>query len=194
MKKFELIKTLVVLVVIAGAFTLVSCGGSKKTPGSARVKVDRPCRMFSDNNFFRGTGTAESPKEDMAVRIARTSALTELGRGIETTVKSVGDNYASQYTTGDAMEVKGKYEEMSRQVSSQTLNNVATACEEVFWDDTKKIYIAYIALQVGKDEVFNNVASRVSKDDKLAVDYEKAKFEKIFNEEMDKLAQEQSSR
>jgi len=45
-------------------------------------------------------------------------------------------------------------------------------------------------VQVSKDEVLNNIANRVSKDKKLQVDYDKMKFEQVFNEEMKKLESE----
>jgi len=36
----------------------------------------------------------------------------------------------------------------------------------------------------------NGVNNKLSKDDKLRVDYDKMKYEKIFNEEMEKLEKE----
>ena len=191
MKKLGLTKILF-LVVIAGSLTLVGCKGSKEatmTPGG--VKVEIPCGdYYSDANFFRGTGIATSPNISLAQSKARMDAVAKLSAGIETTIKAVGDQYSQQITVGDAMEVNEKFEEMTRQVVNQTVNNVGVACNETRFDEETKRYTVYMAVQVGKDEVFSGVADRISKDDKLKLDYDKMKFENIFNEEMEKLERE----
>jgi hypothetical protein len=53
------------------------------------------------------------------------------------------------------------------------------------------LYYSYIAVEMAKDDLMNNISSGVSKNQKLQLDYDRMKFEKIFNEEMGKLSKEQ---
>lgn len=68
------------------------------------------------------------------------------------------------------------------------MNNVAIACSKTLTKDGK--YKAFIAVEVAKDELLANIKDRISKDQKLQLDYDKMKFEQIFNQEMDKMASE----
>jgi len=77
---------------------------------------------------------------------------------------------------------------MTRSVVNQQLNNVATVCNKTFQKEGK--YSVYVAVEVAKDEMLNNISDRISKDDRLRLDYDKMKFENIFNEEMSKLENE----
>ncbi|MDX9845469.1 MAG: LPP20 family lipoprotein [Tenuifilaceae bacterium] len=189
MKKFELTKALFAVVVIAGAFTLASCGGGKKLTDGLGTKIVIPC---SDNDFpstrthFRGTGMGESTNLSAAKRKASTDARAALATGINSTIKAVTDRYTQDITVGDANEFNEKFEDMTRSVVNQEINNMATVCSETRQKDGT--YIVYVAVEVAKDELLNKVTQSISKDDRLRLDYDKMKFEQIFNQEMENLA------
>ena len=86
-------------------------------------------------------------------------------------------------------EFEQKFEQLTREVVNQQLNNVEVACYKTTQMKDGKFQV-FTAVQVSKDEVLNNIANRVSKDKKLQVDYDKMKFEQVFNEEMKKLESE----
>ncbi|MDR3226709.1 MAG: hypothetical protein LBT56_03450, partial [Prevotellaceae bacterium] len=44
----------------------------------------------------------------------------------------------------------------------------------------------YIAIEMSKELLVNNIANRISKDAKLQLDFDKHLFQKVFNEEMEK--------
>jgi hypothetical protein len=52
-------------------------------------------------------------------------------------------------------------------------------------------YTYYVAIEMSKEPVVNNVADRISKDAKLQLDFDKHQFQKIFNEEMEKFEAQQ---
>lgn len=189
MKKFELTKALFAVVVIAGAFTLASCGGGKKVSDGLGTKIVIPC---SDNDFpstrthFRGTGMGESTNLSTAKRKASTDARAALATGINSTIKAVTDRYTQDITVGSANEFAEKFEDMTRSVVNQEINNMATVCSET--RQKEGTYIVYVAVEVAKDELLNKVTQSISKDDKLRLDYDKMKFEQIFNQEMENLA------
>ncbi len=45
-------------------------------------------------------------------------------------------------------------------------------------------------IELDKESLLNNINGGVSKDEKLQIDHDKMKYEKIFNEEMEKLSNE----
>jgi len=69
------------------------------------------------------------------------------------------------------------------------LNNVATICNKKFQKDGK--YNVYVAIEVKKDELLQKIEKQISNDQKLQIDYDKMKFEQIFNQEMDDMANQQ---
>lgn len=192
MRKIELTKVIFAIAVIVGAFTLASCGGSKKaTKNAMGEELNIPCSdndYHSDKTHFRGTGQGKSQDLSTARRKANLDANAMLASSINRTIKSVTDRYTQDITVGDAREFAEKFEMMTRDVVSQELNNVSTVCNKTFQKDG--MYNVYVAVEVAKDELLNNISTKISKDDRLRLDYDKMKFENIFNQEMDKLAKE----
>lgn len=45
-------------------------------------------------------------------------------------------------------------------------------------------------MEMSRQSVFDDMNNKISKDQKLQLDYDKMKYEKIFNSEMEKLAEE----
>ncbi len=189
----KLTKNLFLALAVAGAFTMASCGGSKKaaTDNSMGTEVNVPCsdvEFHSDAKFFRGTGMGTSQDLSTAKRKASLDANTNLAASINRTIKSVTDRYTNERTFNDASEFEEKFEQLTRDVVNQELNNLSTVCSKTFNKDGK--YKVDVAVEVAKDELLNNIKDRISKDQKLQLDYDKMKFEQIFNEEMDKIANE----
>ncbi len=187
----KLAKTLVIVGAFAGAIVLSSCGGSKKASDDMGKEVNAPCsdnEYRSDQKTFRGTGIGISQDQSTSKRKASLDANNNLAASINRTLKSVSDRYTNERQIGNASEFEEKFEQMTRDVVNQELNNVAIACTKTFLKDGK--YTTYTAVEVPKDELLNNIKDKISKDQKLQLDYDKMKFENIFNEEMNKLANE----
>jgi hypothetical protein len=192
MKKFELTKILFIALLLVGAVSISSCGGKKKATSDALgTEVNTPCsdqEYRSDKNYFRGTGIGISSDLSTAKRKANLDANAMLAAGINRTIKSVTDRYTNERQFNDASEFEEKFEMLTRDVVNQELNNVAVPCTKTFQKDGK--YHVYTAVEVAKDELLNNIKDRISKDQKLQLDYDKMKFENIFNQEMEKMANE----
>jgi hypothetical protein len=177
---------------MGGAIALTSCGGGKAISDGLGKKIVTPC---SDNEYpstkthFRGTGIAESTNLSAAKRKANMDANDALAASVNRTIKSVQDRYTNDVTVGASSEFSEKFEQMTRSVVNQELNNVAAVCNETRQLEGK--YIVYVAVEVAKDELLNKITTSISKDDKLKLDYDKMKFENIFNQEMDALAKSQ---
>jgi hypothetical protein len=184
---------LMVLALLATTFTFTNCKSKKKAVDYSTVgrEVVTPC---SDNEFstnrthFRGTGIGESTNLASARRKASLDANAMLAASINRTIKSVTDRYTQDITVGNSNEFAEKFEDLTRSVVNQELNNVVTMCNKTFENGGK--YTVYLAVEVKKDELVENLSNRISRDERLRLDYDKMKFEQIFNEEMEKLSRE----
>ena len=187
MKKFELTKILF-LVLLAGAVSMTACG--KKSTKALGEEVEVPCDDYrTDKTTFRATGNGVSQDLRTAEDKALLTARQRLASSISTTLKSVTDRYTNERTFNDASEFEEKFENLTREVTNQELNNVATICNKKYQKDGK--YNVYVAIEVKKDELLQKIEKQITKDQKLQLDYDKMKFEQIFNQEMDKMASEQ---
>jgi uncharacterized protein (UPF0333 family) len=155
-------------------------------------EVITPCsdtEFRSDVKFFRATGMSSSQDQSTCKRKALLDANTNLAASVNRIIKSVTDRYTNERRIGAASEFEEKFDQLVRDVVNQQLSNVTTACSKMF-TKADGLYYSYIAVEVAKDELLNNINNNITKDQKLQVDYDKMKFEKIFNEEMDKLSKE----
>jgi hypothetical protein len=156
-------------------------------PGETRVAV--LCSgpdFFSDNKYFRANSVAESQNQANSKRMALSNARAELAGQIETTIKSVIDNYIQDVTVGNRSEFNQRYEGLSREVINQRLAGTRVICEELMRTSTG-LYKTYIAIELSGDDIVNAMNQRIAADDRLRLDYDYEKFKATFNGEMDQL-------
>lgn len=110
---------------------------------------------------------------------------------INSNTKSVTDRYVNEREMGEASEFEQKFENLTREVADETLQNIVVACEKASVLDSKK-YRAFIAIEVNKKELLEGINKKLTNNAKLQVDYDKKKFEEIFNQEMEKMAEERN--
>jgi hypothetical protein len=108
---------------------------------------------------------------------------------INSNTKSVTDRYVNEREFGDASEFEQKFENLTREVADETISNIVVACEKASVLDNGK-YRGFIAIEVSKEDILNGINNKLSQNQKLQVDYDKKKFEEIFNQEMEKMAKE----
>jgi hypothetical protein len=117
------------------------------------------------------------------------NARNELAANIESTIKAVTENYTQQRRIDDITEFSNKFEELTRQVVSQQLNQVNVMDEKMF-QETDGSYTSWVAIEMPVNPIIDEVGKNISRDQSLRQDYDKMLFEKVFNEEMDKLEKE----
>ncbi len=152
---------------------------------------DMPCTKEgrSDRKFFRASSMATSTDMQLSKEKALLLAKQRLVTLIQSTTKSVTDRYISERGFSDVSEVESKFENITREVADQTLSNIVVACEKSSVMDNGK-YNSFIAIEVDRDDIKNGMDRRMSNDKKLQVDYDKKKFEEIFDQEMEKMREE----
>ncbi len=181
--------TNVSFVVLAIAASLVvGCKSKEKAPAGEK-EVVVPCSgpdYFTNNKVFRANSIGESMDQVTSKKKALTNARNELAQAINTTVKTVTDNYVNSREMNKREELEQRFESLNREVVDQTLTGVRTICEKLV--QTKEgNYKTYIAIELSADELVSKYNERLSKDERLKIDYDYEKFKDTFNKEMEKM-------
>ena len=184
------------LIPAVAAMALAGCKSKKATPvaketGAVEISVPFSGKEYrSDENTFRAKQVGKSPDISTAKKIAFQNARSEMAGNINSVVKRVTDQYTNQRTVGNTQEFENKFEEMAREVVNLEMSNVKEIGEKIFKEPDGG-YTYWIAIEADKKAVFEKLDARISNDAKLKLDYDKQKFQQIFDSEMKKLAEEQ---
>ena len=179
-----------VLLLVFMVFVLGSCKSAKdmsSAQGSTKVTIPLSGKEYkSDKDYFRTSQNGKSTDLATAKKIALQNARTELASNIRSTLKAVIDNYTVQRTIGQQEEFTNKFEEESRTVVNELLNDVKIIGEEVYKEvDGKFTY--WIAIEMSKNSLLQSVNNRISKNAKMQLDFDQSKFRLLFDEEMKKI-------
>ncbi len=173
---------------------LISCKGSKQisnVTGAQEISVPFSEKKYkTDKEFFRASSNGKSIDLATSKKIAMQNARAELASSIKSVMKVVTDQYTNQRQVGDAQEFESKFEELSRNVVDQSLPNVQIMEEKIFQEQDKR-YTYWVVIQVSKEDLLQNLNGKISSDAKLQLDYDKKKFEEVFNSEMEKMSNRQ---
>jgi hypothetical protein len=126
-----------------------------------------------------------------AKKIALQNAKSEMAGMIQSTMKKVTEQYTNQRQIGTNQEFTNKFEELAREVTNQSLTDVAVIGEKIF-KETNNTYTYWVAIEANKKTVLEGMDKAIGQNQKIAQDYDKKKFEEIFNSEMEKLSKERS--
>ena len=176
------------VLILMGVVVLEGCKSKEKTPvGEKEIVV--PCSgpdFFTTNKVFRANSIGESMDQVTSKKKALTNARNELAQAINTTVKTVTDNYVNSREMNKREELEQRFESLNREVVDQTLTGVRTICEKLV--QTKEgNYKTYIAIELSADELVSKYNERLSKDERLKIDYDYEKFKQTFDKEMEKM-------
>jgi hypothetical protein len=184
-------------ILMAFAVAFASCKSKKKkvTPiekSTGAVEISVPfseAKFYSDKENFRAKSSGSSPDLQTSKKIALQNAKSEMAGLIQTTIKKVTDQYTKQVTIGNQTEFNNKFEELAREVTNQELVDVKVLGEKLFKEPNNS-YTYWIAIEANKQAVLNGIDKGIANNKKIEQDYDKKKFEEIFNAEMDKLSKE----
>jgi len=183
------------LIPAIAVLTLAGCKSKKTTPvqketGAVEITVPFSTKEYrSDESTFRAKQVGRSSDIATAKKIAFQNARGEMASNINATVKRVTDQYTNQRTVGNTQEFENKFEELSREVVNLEMSNVKEIGEKIF-KETDGSYTYWIAIEADAKTVFDKIDSKISSDAKLKLDYDKQKFQQVFDSEMKKLADE----
>ena len=185
------IGSLSMIIVAMTAALIGGCKSGKKDKiPSGETEVVIPCSgpdYFTTNKVFRANSIGESMDQVTSKKKAMTNARNDLAQAIQTTVKTVTDNYTNSTSMDKKEQLEQKFESLNREVVDQTLQGIRIICEKLVQTKDGN-YKTYIALELSADDLVKQYNDRLSADDKLKVDYDYEKFKDTFNKEMDKMA------
>ena len=138
----------------------------------------------SDKNFLRANHSGTSPNLATSKKIAVQNAKSELAGNLNSLFKSVTEQYINQSNVGSSTEYKRRFESLTRDVTKQSLSGTIISEQRTFKNDME--YTTWISLELSKSDIIKNFQQSISKDEQSSLEFDKAKFELIFNEEMSK--------
>lgn len=167
------------------ALVMASCGSEKKVASNYPCPE---CKATADVFRYLGQHVASSDRQMQQARsMAANAARTQLASMVEATVKSVVDNYTSEYVTDAGSEFRQRVQELSRTVVNQLLKGTPVVCEGTMPGSQPGNIICFACVELTGKSVLDEIASQISNDEKLRTDFEYEKFKKVLEEEMSKL-------
>lgn len=160
---------------------------NKPPTGETEVKVlcSGP-EYFTDDKTFRANNLGESMDQATAKKKAMANARADMASAINTQMKGVIDNYVNSRELNNKEEVAERFEGLTREVLDQRLSGTRTICEKFTQTGTGN-YKCYVAIELSAQDLLAAYNERLSKDDKLKIDYDYEKFKQTFDAEMEKL-------
>jgi hypothetical protein len=171
------------------AIVISGCSKKSKLP-KGETEINIPCSgsdYFTNTKFFRANSLGESMDLVAAKKKALSNARGELAASIQTTVKGVTDNYLNSREMNNKEEVEERFEQLNREIVNQRLEGIKTICEKQV-KTADGTYKTYIAIELSADDLVSSYNERLSKDDRLKIDYDYEKFKETFDKEMEKFS------
>lgn len=164
---------------------MASCGSGKQVASNLPCPE---CTATADSFRYLGQHVSSSDKQMQQARsMAANAARTQLASMVEATVKSVVDNYTSEYITDSDSEFRQRVQELSRTVVNQLLKGTPVVCEGTMPGSQPGSMICFACVELTGKSVLDGIASQISNDEKLRTDFEYEKFKKVLEDEMSKL-------
>ena len=187
--------TLFLLPIIA-SLIIVSCKSKKpvsiaKQEGQIEISTPFDSKEYqTDAENFRAVESGRSPDLSTAKQIATQNARSLMAANVNAKVKKVASNFTKQQTVGNPQEFANDFTSQSLEVVNEELSNTHQIGQKTFQDPSDKSYTVWIALEANKKSIFEKLDSKISGDKKLKLDYDKQKYQQIFEAEMKELAEE----
>jgi hypothetical protein len=173
---------------LAGAL-MIGCKGKEKLP-KGETEVNIPCSgpdYFTNKNFFRANSLGESADLVVSKKKAMDNARAELAAAIQSTVKTVTDNYVNSREMNNKEALEERFEQLNRTIVDQTLSGIKMICEKQVQTESKS-FKTYVAIELSASDIVTKYNETLSKDDRLKIDYDYEKFKDTFDKEMDKMS------
>ena len=168
-----------------------SCKTTKElsdTNKAVEITVPLSGREYqSSKTHYRAKSSGKSINMATAKKIALNNAKQEVAGLINSTIKSVTDQYTNQRTKGTQSDFENKFETMTREVVNQKLYDVAIIGEKIYKQKDGS-FEYWVAIEIPKEAIIEGINNEMSKNTKLQIDYDKKKFEEIYDQEMENMS------
>lgn len=171
---------------IAVLFSSTSCGGQKQVVNAGKTEIVMPFstpEYRTDMDYFRATASGSSKNLEMARTAADLNARTSVATQVTAILKAVTERYMNQVDIDTDSEFAQKIEQNVRLVVNQEMQAAIIKDTKVYQNPDGS-YEYWINVEMPRAAVMDGIEEMVSKDEKLAVDFDQHLFMKTFEEEM----------
>ena len=178
--------------ILMAAFLLVfsACKTQKTvtttTPPPGREEIPLPCvdESMDNDEYYRAMGTAENVNMQNARTAAFDAAKSMLHKRLGGLVKGLSSDY-SRSVAGNAQQDKVQriMEGEMYTVVDKMLNDAAKTCEKMYQNASGN-YESYIAIQVSKKEMVNQMSTALSNNEELEIEFNRDQFRKFAEKKM----------
>lgn len=180
--------TLILIAAFALVFSACKTQQTVSTtpPPPGRTEIELPCVEESMDNadYYRAMGTAENVNMQNARTAAFDAAKSMLKRRLGGLVKGLSTDY-SRSVAGDTQQDKVQriMEGEMYTVVEKMLNDAAKTCEKMYQNASGN-YESYIAIQVSKKEMVNQMSTKLSANEELEIEFNRDQFRKFAEKKM----------
>jgi hypothetical protein len=194
---FQISKLLLVAVLFAAVGSLTSCKKKEKVTGvtpeqQGEVLLQNFCsgpEYFTNKEFIRANSIGESIDQVTAKRKALSNARAQMAADLNVIVRGTTDNYVKSSSYNNKEEVLENFESLTREVIDQELRGIRTICDKMTRTPDGR-FKSYIAIELAGEELVGKMNDRLSRDERIQIDYNYERFKDTFNQEMERLAKE----
>lgn len=183
-------KKLTFILMAAFLLTFSACKTQKTVtttpPPPGRTEIELPCveESMDNDEYYRAMGTAENVNMQNARTAAFDAAKSMLHRRLGGLVKGLSSDY-SRSVAGNAQQDKVQriMEGEMYTVVDKMLNDAAKTCEKMYQNASGN-YESYIAIQVSKKEMVNQMSTALSNNEELEIEFNRDQFRKFAEKKM----------
>ena len=140
------------LFVLISAIAVTACKSSSNYGKEVKAPFSQK-KYKSDKKYFRASGQGASSSESVAEKKADHNAKAEMASQINSTMKTVADEFMSQSENANSAEVLEKFQSISREVVNTKMADLRKIDQKVFLDGEK--YTVFVLYEIKKKDMFN---------------------------------------
>ena len=148
---------------------------------------------MDNDQYFRAMGTATNLNMQNARSAAFDAAKSMLNKRLGGFVKGLSSDY-TRSMAGNAQtdNVQRAVERELYSVVERMLNDAAKTCEKMYQNPSGN-YESFIAIQVSKKELIDNMDKQLSRDQELEIEYNREQFRKFAEKKMQEFQEMQDN-
>ncbi len=179
--------TLLLLAAFSVCMLFTQCRSKQAAMPGGETRVEVLCSgpsYFTDTSYFRASSMGESNNMNNSRRMAMSNARAELASHIGVLVSGVVDNYYEQAGVEDRSAYAERYTGLFREVVDERLSGIRVVCEEMT-RTAGGTYRTYVAVELTGNDIMEAANQRISRDERLRIDYDYERFRNTFDNEIE---------
>ena len=177
--------------ILGGAlFLLTACPSTTEKITSVRKENNlkeeycKGSKFESNKKYFRQSATVKHPDLGESEYEATQFAKQQMAENISQKIKSVTERYSKTRTINDKIVYDKLVEGLTRLSTEISLSDVKVICSKVIRIKNESNYQRFVAIEMPKEALLNEMESKISEDDAMYQDYRRSEMRKILEAEL----------